>query len=207
MQCCHWWHHQHHIIAMHVTIFPSSITCKHKCQLVLLNIWHFYVSIYASYEPTTINNMNRNSGVHSFYIIGICPCDMIYMGRSVHILVRHSVVISLLTLVLQKAQDWYIFAHHHFILYRYICYIGSCVVVPLNLLRLFKGLSGLWLQRALNTCWQVYFGVTLQGWQVTTMANLTNWKYMPQLFPPLTKGITSIWVELLDRVMPCNINF
>ena len=31
-------------------------------------------------------------------------------------------------------------AHHHFILNIYICYIGSSVVVLLNLLRLVKGL-------------------------------------------------------------------
>ena len=29
---------------------------------------------------------------------------------------------------------------------------------------------------------------------------------MPQLFPPLTKVITSIQVEFLDTVMPWNIN-
>ena len=39
--------------------------------------------------------------------------------------------------------------------------------------------SGLGLYIALNTCGQVYFGVISQGWQVTALPNLTNWKYMP----------------------------
>ena len=38
-------------------------------------------------------------------------------GHGVCILVTHSVVISLVTLVLLKAQDWYTFVHCHFILY------------------------------------------------------------------------------------------
>ena len=33
---------------------------------------------------------------------------------------RDTVVISLLTLVLQRGQDWYVFAHCHFILYTYV---------------------------------------------------------------------------------------
>ena len=36
--------------------------------------------------------------------------------------------------------------------------------------------------------------------------NLTNQKYTPKLFPPLTKGITSIQIGFLDTVTLCNIN-
>ena len=31
------------------------------------------VSIYASYKLAAINNMTRNTGIHTFHIIGICP--------------------------------------------------------------------------------------------------------------------------------------
>ena len=42
---------------------------SHICQLVYVHIWHFYVSI----KLTAIKNVNRNSGIHTFYNIGIYP--------------------------------------------------------------------------------------------------------------------------------------
>ena len=32
-----------------------------------------HVSIYALYEPNAINSKNRNSGIHTFYMMGPCP--------------------------------------------------------------------------------------------------------------------------------------
>ena len=39
----------------------------------------------------------------------------------------------------------------------------------------------LWLYRALTICEQAFFDITSQGWQVTTLTNLPNWKYMPHM--------------------------
>ena len=48
------------------------------------------------------------------------PMIQINMSRCVCILVRHSIVVLLLMPVLQRAQDWYIFTHHPFILNIYL---------------------------------------------------------------------------------------
>ena len=45
----------------------------HTCQLAHVYIWHLYVSIYAWYDPTAIKGVNRNSCIHTFFIIGVCP--------------------------------------------------------------------------------------------------------------------------------------
>ena len=40
---------------------------SHKCKLFHVHIGHIYASIYASYQPTTINNLSINSGIHTLY--------------------------------------------------------------------------------------------------------------------------------------------
>ena len=42
------------------------------CQLVHMQISNHYISIDALYEPTAINNVASNTGMHTFHIIGIC---------------------------------------------------------------------------------------------------------------------------------------
>ena len=47
-----------------------------KCHIYILvnvQISGNYISINASYELTQINNVTRNTGIHTFCIIGICP--------------------------------------------------------------------------------------------------------------------------------------
>ena len=46
---------------------------SHIGQLVYVLISYFCVSIYPSYEPLAIRNVNRNSGIHTFYIFDISP--------------------------------------------------------------------------------------------------------------------------------------
>ena len=67
------------------------------------------------------------------------------MGMCVCILMRQSVVILLLTLVLQRGQDSDVFAHHHFILYTSVTLDSvwqyfSRVVAVQSLKYLFTGL-------------------------------------------------------------------
>ena len=58
------------VIAMYMTKTNMPLNATHHiCKLVYVHIWHFYVSIYNCYEPTAINNVNRNSGTHIFYIM------------------------------------------------------------------------------------------------------------------------------------------
>ena len=61
LQWCHWWHHQLYIIATYMTKTNMHLKCHicHTCQLVHVHIWHSYVSLYSSYIPTAINNVNR----------------------------------------------------------------------------------------------------------------------------------------------------
>ena len=60
---------------------------SHLCQLINVQIWDNYVSIYASYEPNTINNVTRNTDIHTFHIIGICPWTNLPV--TLHIYVPH----------------------------------------------------------------------------------------------------------------------
>ena len=52
---------------------PEMSHICHKWKLVHVNIWGIYVSIYTSYELTTINNVTTNTTIHILHIIGICP--------------------------------------------------------------------------------------------------------------------------------------
>ena len=52
-------------------ICPSNATYVNKFMCT----WHNYVSIYASYELTAINNVTRITGVHTFHIIGTCTLN------------------------------------------------------------------------------------------------------------------------------------
>ena len=97
---------------------------------------------------------------------------------------------------------------YHWPLLHYSIYICYIVCHSTSLILVDSWLTpSLGLHRALSMCGQVYFDIISQGWQVIVLANLASQKYMPQLFPPLTKGITSIPVVFLDTVMPCNINY
>ena len=52
----------------------ATIKYTLKCHISLLvhvQTWHNYVSIYTPYELTAINNLTRNTGIHTFHIIGI----------------------------------------------------------------------------------------------------------------------------------------
>ena len=64
-----------HGFAMHV--LTTDITLKCKIYATYANNFicteHSYVNIYTSYELTTINNVTRNTGIHTFYTTGICP--------------------------------------------------------------------------------------------------------------------------------------
>ena len=46
-----------------------------KCHIwkFHVQIWCNYFSIYATFELTAINNVTRNTGIHTLQIIGICP--------------------------------------------------------------------------------------------------------------------------------------
>ena len=57
---------------------------SHTYQLVPVHRWHLYLSINASYKPTAINNMNRTSEIHLFYIIVVCPWT-IMLTHAVHL--------------------------------------------------------------------------------------------------------------------------
>ena len=62
---------------------PQMPCIGHTCQLVHIHVRHFCVRIYISYEPTAINRVNRNSSIHTFYIIGMSrkeyPCHTVHM--------------------------------------------------------------------------------------------------------------------------------
>ena len=47
----------------------------------------------------------------------MAPMIGINMSMVLYIVVRHFVVVSVLSLVLQRVQDWYNLVHHHFIIY------------------------------------------------------------------------------------------
>ena len=50
-----------------------------------VHIWHTYVSIDTSYELSPINNMTRNTGIHTFHIIDTCFWTI--MPTAIHIYV------------------------------------------------------------------------------------------------------------------------
>ena len=56
----------------HKLMCSSTATYKPHNQLVLVHIRH-YVSIYVSYEPTATNNVNMNSGIHTFTLLAYSP--------------------------------------------------------------------------------------------------------------------------------------
>ena len=49
------------------------------CQFVHVHIWENYVSRYASYEPNTINNVTRNTGIHNFILLAYAPEQMCHL--------------------------------------------------------------------------------------------------------------------------------
>ena len=57
----------------------------HICELLHVHIWNNDVSTFAWCELTAINNVTRNTSIHTFYIIGICPRTN--MLATLHILV------------------------------------------------------------------------------------------------------------------------
>ena len=61
----------YHAIAIFVATTNMPLKC-HICQLVHVQMPDNYISIYTSYEPTAINNVARDTGIHTFHIIGIC---------------------------------------------------------------------------------------------------------------------------------------
>ena len=52
---------------------PQMSYLYHIYKLVCMQISDNYISKYASYELTTIDNMIRNTSIHTFHIIGIYP--------------------------------------------------------------------------------------------------------------------------------------
>ena len=52
--------------------FPEMSHMSHMYRLVHVYIWDNYVSTYTSYEHNKINNLTRNTYMHTFHIIGIC---------------------------------------------------------------------------------------------------------------------------------------
>ena len=81
VMCFHWYWHHMTPMALSVAHGNDASTDTHtgtKGHIIPLNIhlnitWCLYVSIYTSYEPNAINNVDRNCGTHIFYIISICP--------------------------------------------------------------------------------------------------------------------------------------
>ena len=47
-------------------MWPQILHIGHICQLVHVHILDNYVSIYASYEATAINNVTSSTGKHTF---------------------------------------------------------------------------------------------------------------------------------------------
>ena len=64
-----------HVIVMYVPKTNVPLKCTHPAHihLVHMHILQNYVSINASNKSTAINSVMRNTGTHTFYIIGICP--------------------------------------------------------------------------------------------------------------------------------------
>ena len=59
----------------HATAIFVLETIPFKChiyQVVHSQIWENYVSLHASYELTSINNMTMSTGIHTYHITGIC---------------------------------------------------------------------------------------------------------------------------------------
>ena len=68
-------HGRENVIAMYV---PNSnmlliYHMSHMCQLLHVDICDNYVSIYLSYEPNATTKVIRNTDIHTFHIIAICP--------------------------------------------------------------------------------------------------------------------------------------
>ena len=57
----------------------------HICQLLHVHIGDNYVSIYISYELTAINKFTRNTGIHTFHIIEICPWTNMPTTMHIHV--------------------------------------------------------------------------------------------------------------------------
>ena len=80
MQCCHLWHHQHHVTGKlsspctwQILICPSNATYKPHVLISSCAYIHNYVRIYASYKPNAMYSVTRNTDIHTFQITGIWP--------------------------------------------------------------------------------------------------------------------------------------
>ena len=66
----------YHAITIYLPVINRPPKCHRyaTCQFFIhVQISDNYVSIYTSHEFTTINNVNRSTGIHTFHITGICP--------------------------------------------------------------------------------------------------------------------------------------
>ena len=64
------------VIAMYMPKTNMPLKCghiNHMCSLVHVHIWDNYVSIYASYEPSAISNVSRNTDIHNFTLLVFAP--------------------------------------------------------------------------------------------------------------------------------------
>ena len=91
-------------------ICPSNATL---CQLVHVHIWDNYVSMYVSYRPLAIYNVTRNTGKHTFHIIGICPWKNMPPISDIYVLLHYYICLNtdptLLDIQVQKKLQFLVF--------------------------------------------------------------------------------------------------
>ena len=62
-----------HVLMPSMGQHQICLSICHIYRLGHVHIWHNYASIHTSYELATINNVTRNTAIHTLHIVGICP--------------------------------------------------------------------------------------------------------------------------------------